>query len=225
MERSRMAYCSTRQPANAGGGFLLDFIHSRRSLRTFSNDPVAERGLSSSSWFDGTNRLYQELLDQDLVDVPTIDPGVPPSGPDHQKALTKICLQRREVVSADEREDLLVPLLLRCVECRLEETSGNALAPELEVDVRAEGADVIKSCRISGERLHDLKPDQSLVGPPNGYFPDAAPWKVEKIVALGLDAERRVERGVHARLDDRIENANQRFRIGWLSVSNRELHA
>ena len=95
----------------------------------------------------------------------------------------------------------------RRVECGREEPPGDTLAAELEVDVGAERSHVIEGASVSSKRLHDLEAHQALVGPPDGYFPDAARRKVEEVVALGFDAERRVECGVHARLDDRIEDA------------------
>jgi hypothetical protein len=48
--------------------------------------------------------VYQGLLDQDLVDIPSIYSSVPPGCADRHKALSEICLQRGMIVRSHEAE-------------------------------------------------------------------------------------------------------------------------
>ena len=86
-------------------------------------------------------------------------------------------------------------------------------------------ADVIERVRVGRVRLHDLESDDGLVGLAHGDLPDAALGKVDDVVALGLDAERRVERGVEPGLDDRVQHPHEPFGVRGLDVANRQLHA
>ena len=58
----------------------------------------------------------------------------------------------------------------------------------------------------------------------HGDLPDPALGKVDDVVALGLDAERRIERRVAPRLDDRVQYPHEPLRIRGLDVANREVH-
>src|SRR6266581_3805200 len=58
----------------------------------------------------GEDRLREQLLDDDLVNILAVNLRLPASGSDGVKALTQVGLQRGVIVGAHEREDLLVPL-------------------------------------------------------------------------------------------------------------------
>src|SRR6185503_13232272 len=125
-----------------------------------------------------TAKASQPLLDQNLVYVLPVDLGLPLRVPDDDKPLVEIGLERRRIVGADEGEDLLVALLARGVEGGGKQTARDALAPQLEIDVGPESADVIEGARVRSVGLQHLKADDRAIGLTHGNFPDPAILKI-----------------------------------------------
>ncbi len=169
-------------------------------------------------------RVSEPLLDQNLVDILPIDLRLPLRVADDDKALTEICLQRRGIVGTDEREDLFVTLPARGLERDGKQAARDALTPQREIDVGTEDADVIERSRVGRVRLEHLKADDRAVWLAHGHFPDPAILKVDDVVELSLDADRRVEHRVAPRLDNRVQHLHEPRRIRGLDVTDEDLH-
>src|SRR5687768_539684 len=72
---------------------------------------------------------------------------------------------------------------------------------------------MVERVGVGSERLYVLEADNAAVRGVDGDVKYTARGKALDEGALLLDAEWRIERGVDARLDDRVENARDRFRI------------
>ncbi len=112
-----------------------------------------------------------------------------PGGPDNHESPALIGLQGRGIIRAHKGEELLITRAPRLFEGRFEQPRGDALAPEAELDERADGADVIERLRVVRKRLRDLKADELPVRLADRNLPDSAPRKTGDEVALLFDAE------------------------------------
>src|ERR1700741_84661 len=162
----------------------------------------------------------QRPPDQNLIDVAAVDLRMILRGPDNHESPALICLQGRWIIRAHKGEELLITRVPRLFEGRFEQSPGDALASEAELDERADGADVIERLRVVRKRLRDLKADELPVRLADRNLPDSASRKAGDEVALRFDAEWRVESGIYPRLDDRIENPQQRLGVVWVNVTN-----
>jgi hypothetical protein len=93
-----------------------------------------------------------------------------------------------------------------CREGGGEQTRGNPLPPQREVDVSAEHTDMIEGTRVGRKRLHALEADDCRRCRMLRHQKHAAFRKGLEVAPLGADCERRVERGERARFDDGIED-------------------
>src|SRR5437762_5813433 len=137
-------------------------------------------------------RSVQRLLDQDLVDVTSVDLRVLPRRADDAEPLSEVRLEGHRVVGSNEREDLLVALLSSRFERRGEEGLRHAAAPVRQIDIGSERANVIERPGVGRKRLEDLESNELVVSLPNRDLPHTARGEVEDVVALCSDAEGRV---------------------------------
>jgi hypothetical protein len=104
------------------------------------------------------------------------------------------------------REQFFVLLPPCSLERRLEQRAANTLTSSGEVDIRPHDTDVIVRVCVRREWFHALKADDSRCG--DRQVKDPTVWKIFHITAFGIDAERRVERRINARLNDGIQDVD-----------------
>src|SRR5689334_9895279 len=156
-----------------------------------------------------TTCVSEPLLDQDLVDILAVDLRLSLRVADHDEALAEIGLQRSGIVGADEGKDLLVALTACGVEGLGKQAARDAVTPQIQINVGSKNTYVIERARVGGVGLEHLKADDRAVGLAHGDLPDSALLKIDDVVELSLDADRRVEHGVAARLDDRVQHPHE----------------
>lgn len=185
----------------------------------------AKKVMTCASRLLYADRSIQSPLDQNLVDVTPIDLRVLPRRADDREPVSQIRPQGCRVVGPDKREDLFVALLSSGVEGGGEEGLRHTPAPLCQINVGSERADVIERPSIRSERLQNLESKRLAVRLSNRDLPHSTRREVDDVVALGMDAEWRIERRMDPRLNDRIEDSDERFGVGRNSVSNRKIHS
>jgi len=106
----------------------------------------------------------------------------------------------------------------------LKQRRRDAPAAAVEIDVRTKHTDVIERMRVIREWLHALKANDLVVGLSEREKENAPGWKLQEVLSLCLCGEQCVEDRVCARLDNRVQNADDGFRIVRLRLANLEVH-
>src|SRR5215510_9888258 len=90
----------------------------------------------------------QRSLDQNFIDVSSVDLRMILGRPDDGESLAKIGLQGGWIIRAHIGEELLIAGPPRLFQGCFEQSPGDALAPQAEVDERADGAHMIERLRV-----------------------------------------------------------------------------
>ncbi len=157
--------------------------------------------------------LTENPLYQDFIDVAAVDSGVALGLPDDAEALAQVGLQGCLVVGPHIGEEFLVTLPARGLERCREQLRGNALSAAIQIDERADDAHVIEGGGEVTKRRDVLQPDHAIGRAVDRDEKNAAPWKGADEMALFVNRELRVERGVDTCRDDRIEDRHHVFGV------------
>ena len=152
-------------------------------------------------------------LDDDLVHENPTAPGLLLRRSHHAEPESPVELQCRPVVRPNVRKQFLVPQPLGLLQRGRRQPRANAAAPLGEFDERGNDAHVVERVRVRGKRLQRLKPDRPRLTTIHRHVEHAAPWEVANEVPLRLYCEWRIEHGVRARLNNWVQNADNRLRV------------